>query len=290
VLFDEVPGCATCVSYGDQVLSHPLIVEAAETLFLPVAVYNNVGGDDGRVLKSFNEPAWNNPVVRILSPARGAESLRLAGDYTAGGLAGAMVSALKAAGRPVPTYLGLLAEETGRRERAVFAMHCFWEGEATLDRLPGVVSTRPGFVAGMEVVEVEFNPRALPYDKLLDQAMQAGCATRAFTRDDRQQAAAARRLGGSAVRSKEAIRPDREPKYYLSKTPLRHLPMTPVQAARVNAALGRNGQAEGFLSPRQLELLGKISRHPKGRWPDAIGVTDLPAAWRAAQDVARRLP
>ena len=46
VLFQEVPGCSTCVNYGRQVLSHPLLVEAAETLFTPAAVYNNVKGAD----------------------------------------------------------------------------------------------------------------------------------------------------------------------------------------------------------------------------------------------------
>ncbi|MCA9256836.1 MAG: thioredoxin family protein, partial [Phycisphaerales bacterium] len=64
ILFQEVPGCGTCRSYGDRVLSHPLIRDAAESLFVPVAVYNNIPGDDENTLKSFKEPAWNNPVVR----------------------------------------------------------------------------------------------------------------------------------------------------------------------------------------------------------------------------------
>ncbi|MEL6184888.1 MAG: thioredoxin family protein, partial [Myxococcota bacterium] len=38
VLFDEVPGCQTCVRYGQSALRHPLLVEAAETLFVPAAV------------------------------------------------------------------------------------------------------------------------------------------------------------------------------------------------------------------------------------------------------------
>ena len=31
ILFQEVPGCATCQNYGSNVLSHPLIAEAIET-------------------------------------------------------------------------------------------------------------------------------------------------------------------------------------------------------------------------------------------------------------------
>ncbi|HEY3245572.1 MAG TPA: thioredoxin family protein, partial [Phycisphaerae bacterium] len=66
VLFDEVPGCETCKGYGRNVLTHPLLVEAIETCFVPVAVYNNIPGADEQTLKAFKEPAWNNPVVRII--------------------------------------------------------------------------------------------------------------------------------------------------------------------------------------------------------------------------------
>ena len=34
LLFQEVPGCSTCRNYGQNVLSHPLIVEAIESLFV----------------------------------------------------------------------------------------------------------------------------------------------------------------------------------------------------------------------------------------------------------------
>src|SRR5262245_32481090 len=56
ILFDEIPGCATCTGYGETVLKQPLLVEAAETLFIPVAIYNNLGGKDREVLDAFGEP------------------------------------------------------------------------------------------------------------------------------------------------------------------------------------------------------------------------------------------
>ena len=49
ILFQEVPGCSTCRNYGNNVLSHPLIVEAIETLFVPIVVYNNKGGKDAEM-------------------------------------------------------------------------------------------------------------------------------------------------------------------------------------------------------------------------------------------------
>src|SRR5262249_55155792 len=64
VLFDEVPGCATCVGFGQQVLAHPLLSEAIETEFVPVFVANSRPGRDAEQLARFGEPAWNNPVLR----------------------------------------------------------------------------------------------------------------------------------------------------------------------------------------------------------------------------------
>ena len=65
ILFQEVPGCLTCRNYGKGVLSHPVIVAAIEDRFIPLAIFNNKGGEDRQVLKRYGEPSWNNPVVRI---------------------------------------------------------------------------------------------------------------------------------------------------------------------------------------------------------------------------------
>jgi len=44
ILFQEIPGCGTCKNYGTEVLSHPLIAEAIETFFIPLAIHNNKNG------------------------------------------------------------------------------------------------------------------------------------------------------------------------------------------------------------------------------------------------------
>src|SRR3954466_9012901 len=103
VLFQEVPGCATCTAYGDAVLSHPLVHEAAETLFVPVALYNNTSDDDDhRWLTHFDERAFNNPVVRILSTDHTDLAPRVDGDYSVGGIAHAMIAGLEKSNRDVP--------------------------------------------------------------------------------------------------------------------------------------------------------------------------------------------
>ena len=108
------------MDYGAQVLSHPFIVDAAENHFIPVCVYNNTSGDeDARVLKSFKEPAWNNPVVRIMDYRKGKLAERIGKEWTVHALSTAMVKALEKNKDKIPIYLELLAEEQISRARGV---------------------------------------------------------------------------------------------------------------------------------------------------------------------------
>ena len=293
ILFQEVPGCGTCVNYGSQVLTHPLIVDAAQTLFVPVAVFNNRGGADGKALKSFREPAWNNPVVRIVDANRRELASRVAGDYTEQGLVEAMVTALRAAKNKIPTYLQLLHTELAAAQRgtetAVFAMACFWSGEGKLGELPGVVATRPGFLHHEEVVEVTYDANVLPYSDLVKQAQKLGCTRKVFARNKAQQKTASKLVGKKAVSSNDPIRPDRDTKYYLRQEAARYLPLTDIQAARVNAAVGRRQDVTSHLSPSQTELYDIIRRHPRASWPLAIDNPDFRNAWSAAQQVAAQV-
>lgn len=290
VLFQEVPGCGTCKSYGDRVLSHPLIRDAAESLFVPVAIHNNKPGDDERVLKSFQEPAWNNPVVRIMRHDRSSLAARVAGDYTPAGLVSAMVTALEQEKREIPMYLRLLHEELSARQRgldrATFAMHCFWEGEGQLGALDGVIATMPGFVKGREVVDVWYDAKRIDYSALVREARRMQCAGTIFARSAAQESKGASIDGASVVRTDDATRPDKEPKYYLSKTPFRFVPMTETQASRVNGAIRSKRDPQAFLSPSQRRILAIAKAHPKGDWRDAIGADDIVQAFAAADRVA----
>lgn len=66
-LFQEVPGCSGCKSFGQVVLSKPEIVQAIESEFIPLLIYNNRGGEDAKLLKRFGEPSWNYQVIRFLN-------------------------------------------------------------------------------------------------------------------------------------------------------------------------------------------------------------------------------
>ncbi len=285
ILFQEVPGCSTASGYGKNVLSEPLIVEAVESLFVPVAIYNNIGGHDSKVLASFGEPSWNNPVVRIMTPDRKELVPRLNGDYSKLGLVTSMISALENNNQTVPEYLRLLKDELKARVsgtgKAVFAMSCFWSGEGALGRIEGVTSTNPGFMEGHEVVEVEYDPDLISYSDLLRAARRDQVADHVFVNDEHQKDVAEKAVGETSVSETRNFRPDHDPKHYLSRTIYRYVPMTSLQASRVNAAIGSGGSPDKYLSPRQLELLTYVKNHPEINWQSTIGL-DFSPAWESA--------
>ena len=110
ILFQEIPGCSGVQKFGREVLTNPTLVEAIENEFVPVLVYNNrKGGMDEKLLRRFQEPAWNYQVIRFLN-GEGREVIpRRDRIWTTSGVASRMVEALEAANRPIPKYLEDLA-------------------------------------------------------------------------------------------------------------------------------------------------------------------------------------
>ena len=202
ILFQEIPGCSTCRSYGNEVLSRPLIVEAIESYFIPLAIYNNKGGQDTEVLKQYNEPAWNNPVVRIVDEKGKDIVSRLNGNYSAYGLANMMMNVLIKKQGEIPLYLQLMTDELAADQHGVFtttySMYCFWAGEALFGKANGVIRTEAGYQGGKEVVKVEYDPTIITKSQLDRIAEQSTCKSI----------------------SVGSFRADATPKYYLSKSVL----------------------------------------------------------------------
>ncbi len=282
ILFQEVPGCSTCRNYGNNALSHPLLVEAMESLFIPLAIHNNKGGEDAKVLKYFGEPSWNNPVVRIVNNNKKDLIPRVNGNYSKWGLADAMIRALDNAGTVAPGYLELLAQELGAErtgtKTATFGMYCFWSGEKEIGALDGVTATKPGFMGGREVVQVNYNPNVISYDDLAEKAKDARCNSHVYTNDSSEKAIAKKIVGEGSISNESKFRLDKDVKYYLSRTHYRFVPMTEMQAAKVNSQIGRGKSFSDYLSPRQIDLAKKIKDNPEMNWVSAVNV-DIVKAW-----------
>lgn len=243
MLFNEVPGCGNVLGYAQDVLSNPLVVDAIERHFVPVLVQNNTtGDDDARARARFGEPAWNNPVARIVDVDGHDLVPRVTHDRGALGLAEAMAAALYTSSSPrssssssPSSSLSLLLEEQrglAHSAEATFGMSCFWEGEAALGAAAGVLETTPGFAAG-EAVRVRydrrrFDPAALP--------VTLRPVTAPFT--------------PSSTRSdhKHAL-----PSSWTAR--LGDLDLTPLQATRANALAARGEDPAAVLTQRQRTVL-----------------------------------
>src|SRR6201990_2675170 len=148
---------------GQHVLTHPLMVELIADRFVPVAIFNNHPGSDAEILRRYDEPSWNNPVVRFLGPD-GAEVLpTLPHRSQALGLHEKITTVLEMLGDDVPGYFRSLARdllvEYGLSKRVTYTTPCFWSGETSLAQHPAVITTDAGWVDGEEVVQVHFEPR-----------------------------------------------------------------------------------------------------------------------------------
>jgi len=233
LLFQEVPGCSTCVNFGQDVLTHPLMVELIADRFVPVAIFNNRAGPDAEILRRYGEASWNNPVVRFLGPD-GAELLpRLANRYDALGLYEKIVAVLEMRGEDIPGYFRLLGRDLlvdeSLSQCVTYTTPCFWSGETSLAQHAAVITTDAGWIDGEEVVRVHFDARVA-------------------SREDLDSFAHAE---GFSPTSRGGFRLDREPQFYLRKDRARHLPLTPAQRTQVNLAIPYRGSLAELLSPQQ---------------------------------------
>jgi len=236
ILFQEVPGCATCRNYGTAVLSHPLLVDAIENEFVPLAIFNNKGGEDRKVLDRYNEPTWNNPVIRVVDGSGRDIMERMSGNYTASGLVMQLSLALRTAGEGVPKYLQLLKEEltAAESQSAYYKMFCFWSGESHLGAEQGVLSTEPGWMGGAEVVKVVYDKDQLSKKKLDKHAAKAKC---------------------QPMKVQKGYNIDKDPQYYLKKSEYKYLPLSAIQKTKINAAIAKNVDPSSLLSPSQKKWL-----------------------------------
>ncbi len=246
-------------------LAQPLIVEALEENFIPVAIYNNAGGKDKEVLNQFNEPAWNYQVMRFLSPQLNDIIPRKDKVWTIHSTATRLVSAIETSGKTAPGYLTnvLIPESSPSNRIAVFAMYCFWTGEAKLGSLDGVIATEAGFYDGHEVVVVKYNDEKIELIDLVKNAETFDCAHAVFlpTKVEQQEIERKTRLKNVSLFSfdggyRRAPQSDQK-RQIASNEKLKTLGLTPMQLTKINSRVVSKDSIDQWLSPRQIAKLEK---------------------------------
>lgn len=264
ILFQEVPGCATCRNYGQNVMSAPLLVDAIENEFVPLAIFNNKQGEDKRILDLYGEPTWNNPVVRIVD-AEGKDLVnRIADDYSIMGVMKGMQTALKGTHRSIPEYFNLISQEQASElETTYYSMYCFWTGEAVFGSEEGVLSTEPGWMAGKEVVKITYDSNRVSQGKLDNLAKKNQC---------------------KSINEKSDYRIDKDPQYYLKNSEYSNLALSPIQKSRINSEIKSGGNPDKFLSPTQLQY--KVQLKSNKKYPQLYD-QEFEAAWKQMEVVLK---
>jgi len=261
ILFQEVPGCATCSTYGNKVLSHPFIVEAIESHFIPLVIYNNKSGQDAKILKRYKEPSWNNPVARIVDEQGKNLVPRLSGNYSRSGIVDMIINGMLRSNQLAPGYLKLFQEELklsrSESKELTLSMYCFWTGEKEIGKIPGVFKTAAGFMNGREVVQVAYDPSIVDEKELISSANDSRCADQVFTDDENISRTAKKIVGKKNVTKTSKLRYDQDQKYYLKKSKYANIPMTEYQRMKANSLIGSGQSPIEILSPRQLQLSKK---------------------------------
>ena len=110
-----------------------------------------------------------------------------------------------------------------------------------------------------------YDPQMISYESLLKHAEEMECTSAVYTHDEDQNQIAKSAGIGEVVAWDDSLETRQvkkaEQKYYLRNTMLGHLPLTELQAMKMNAVLGGKldgKQVKDYLSPRQTELLARI--------------------------------
>lgn len=246
-------------------LTQSLIVEAIEENFVPVAIYNNAGGKDKKVLNQFNEPAWNYQVMRFLDPQLKDIIPRKDRVWSRHATATRLATAIKTSGQKVPSYLTnvVIPESNPDTSLAVFAMYCFWTGEAKLGSLDGVIATEAGFYDGKEVVVVRYDNKKIKLLDLVRAAEEFDCAHAVYlpSKQEQREISKQTRLRNVELFSfqdgyRRAPQSDQK-KQVAAHSVLKSLNLTPMQWTKLNSRGFSKDPHQKWLSPRQIAKLSK---------------------------------
>lgn len=274
---------------GQEIFAHPLVVEAAESLFVLLR----------QTPKKCRQPVPPTS-VRILDQSGVDLVVGIGGDaLSLASMASLMICGLKALQLSIPTYLMLLEEEesgkvkhrpdgclqrTGRQ--AFFGMSDSQVGEVEFGSLDGVLATRTGFIGRQMVLQVTYDSTKLSYSNLTLIALQKCMADVVYYGSNDERIAAiveVKRVEGHCdiVQYTGPVQPGLDSKHALRQTMLKYVPLTDLQATRANrlVAMGVFNEATHLLSPRQgLILMKSMHSATRRTFTDVVDVP-ITQAW-----------
>lgn len=244
LLFQEVPGCAGCKQFGQDVLTDPEVVDTIESNFIPLLIHNNKPGEDARIRKRYSEPAWNYQVVRFLDEEGQDIIPRKDRVWSKLELLSRIRLVLTNSDRK-----SLHSKKTQTTARVALCQYCFWTGEMKIGAIPGVLITEAGFIDGREVTLATYDPSQVSLETLVQKAGEEGVASSIYLDDPTL-------LPGSRKIVNYRRAPESDQKRQLQGTRFDSLDLTPIQATKVNAFARSDSRAAlKFLTPEQLDQL-----------------------------------
>lgn len=205
ILCIETQG-STIYSMGNVILSHPLVVEAMESLFVTCDYSTDEDDDDeassNSMSRFFARPS-RQARIRFLDDQAADICPPVTSTTTLVHVVSSMVLALEHSKLFVPQYLRLLLEEesgkvqvlspTRVREisrKAVFGFHDPVQAEVILAGLDGVLSVRSGCLVRQSVIEVTYDSRRLSFCALVRHALQNANASLVYHQTNEERIAA----------------------------------------------------------------------------------------------------
>ena len=308
IVFQEIPGSAECLEFGRTTLSHPLLVEAAEELFITMVVNSvSTSGGESEVLKRYHEQHLNCPVVRIVNEKGQDLVLRLEDEEcTTSGIAKAMAKALERTKQTVPEYLKLLGSDEfsslhsrkhhhsrtkTRLRHATMEVADLVQAELEFAEMNGVLATEIGQVGSHQVIKVVYNSKTVSFRRVVRRGLFVCEVLGVFyeTEDEKIEAQAELDKFGATstvlhlLAPKTKLKPHNDGKHYILQNQMRNVPLTRLQASKINLALSQPKgelQAYAILSPRQMAILEAVETKPPKR--HVIDV-DIGLAWETLQ-------
>lgn len=132
-----------------------------------------------------------------------------------------------------------LAAET---KTATFSMYCYWTGEATLGKDPGVIESKIGHLGGSEIVQVKYNSSKTSEAELVRRLKRQN-SFYAIKRSKKQP---------RFIASKHSLRTQYKAIYYLD--------LNEKQAIKLNSWAYFGGPMPQVLTPEQRKLLPLIKK------------------------------